>query len=236
MQRPKLAILGGTGALGTGLARCWAQAGYAVIVGSRDATKGAEACAALQAVMRQRGVISSDIVTLDNALAAAAGDIVIVTVPFAYQRALLEQVRVAVQGKIVVDATVSLVAPKVGTVQLPAEGSAGQVAQNVLGVGVRVVSAFQNVAALQLQEGRRTDCDVLVCGNDREARTSVISLVEACGMRGLHAGPIENAAAVEALTSVLITLNRQYKSHSGIRITGLGGHPVIGSASATTSV
>ena len=221
MDKPRLAIIGGTGALGTGLARRWAQAGYPIVIGTRDAEKGALACAALQALMAARGVASVDVAACGYEEAAKAGDIVVLTVPFAHQRATLETIRAAVQGKIVVDVTVALVPPKVGTVQLPPEGSAGQIAQELLGADVRVVSAFQNVAAHHLQEGHGVDCDVLVCGNDKEARAAVISLVEACGMRGLHAGPIDNAAAVEALTSVLITLNRQHKAHTGIRITGL---------------
>ena len=105
--------------------------------------------------------------------------------------------------------------------QLPKEGSAGQIAQELLGEEVAVVSAFQNVAAAHLQEGRGVDCDVLVCGNKKEARAEVIRLVEAAGMRGFHAGMIYNAAAAEALTSVLITINKQYGCHAGIRITGL---------------
>ena len=105
--------------------------------------------------------------------------------------------------------------------QLPEQGSAGQIAQELLGEDVRVVSAFQNVAAWHLQEGHGLDCDVLVCGNNKDARQEVITLVRAAGMRGFHAGPINNAAAVEALTSVLITINRQYKCHAGITISGL---------------
>jgi hypothetical protein len=108
-------------------------------------------------------------------------------------------------------------------VQLPDGGSAGQIAQQLLGDGVQVVSAFQNVAAAHLQEGHGLECDVLVTGNSKDAREIVVSLVEAAGMRGFHAGPIANAAAAEALTSILITINRRYKCHSGIRITGVEG-------------
>lgn len=221
MQKPRLAIIGGTGALGTGLARSWAQAGYPIIIGSRDTAKGAIACEQLRETLAQRGAKAVDVATLDYQDAAAAADIVVMAVPFAYQRDTLAAVREAVQHKVFVDATVALAPPKVGTVQLPAEGSAGQIAQALLGDGVRVVSAFQNVAAHHLQEGRGAQCDVLVCGNDLEARELVIALVHACGLRGLHGGPIENSAAAEALTSVLITLNRRYKGHAGIRITGL---------------
>jgi NADPH-dependent F420 reductase len=116
---------------------------------------------------------------------------------------------------------VPLVPPKVAKVQMPEEGSAGQIAQALLGKEVSVVSAFQNVAAHHLQEGKGIDCDVLVTGNNIEAREVVIGLVEAAGMRGFHAGPIANAAAAEALTSILIAINRRYKCHAGIQITGL---------------
>ena len=220
--RPTLAILGGTGDLGTGLARRWAQAGYRVIIGSRTLEKAAAACDGLRAVMAERGVDGVDVEAMENPDAAAAADIVTLTVPYSHQLSTLEQVQPALQGKILVDVTVPLVPPKVGRVQLPEQGSAGQIAQNLLGDGVNVVSAFQNVAAHHLQEGHGLDCDVLVCGDSKEARAAVIELVEAAGMRGFHAGPIANAAATEALTSVLITINRQYKCHAGISITGLG--------------
>ena len=134
----------------------------------------------------------------------------------------VKDVKKALKGKILIDVTVPLVPPKVGRVQLPKGGSAGQIAQELLGEDVHVVSAFQNVAAHHLQEGHGMDCDVLVSGNSKDARVSVIALVEAAGMKGYHAGLINNAAAAEALTSVLITINRQYKCHAGISITGLG--------------
>jgi 8-hydroxy-5-deazaflavin:NADPH oxidoreductase len=130
-----------------------------------------------------------------------------------------------VQGKVLIDATAPLRPPKVATVQLPPEGSAAKAAQDFLGAGVRVVSAFQDVAAHKLAElDREIDCDVLVTGNDQEAREQVIRLVEAAGLRGWHAGPIENSAAAEALTSILIAINRRYKiDGAGIRITGVPG-------------
>jgi NADPH-dependent F420 reductase len=218
---PVLAILGGTGDLGTGLARRWVQAGYRVIIGSRTQEKADAAAADLREVMAERGVAEFGVEAMENLAAAEAADIITLTVPFSHQAATLEQLRPALQGKILVDVTVPLVPPKVGRVQLPEQGSAGQIAQEILGEAVRVVSAFQNVAAHHLQEGHGLECDVLVCGNDKEARAEVITLIEACGMRGFHAGLINNAAAAEALTSVLININRQYKCHAGIRITGL---------------
>jgi NADPH-dependent F420 reductase len=219
---PILAIIGGTGDLGTGLARRWAEAGYQVIIGSRTQEKAEEAAAALRDVMAQRGHGSIAVQAMDNASAAQAADIVAITVPFSYQTTTLEAIRPALQGKILIDVTVPLVPPKVARVQLPPQGSAGQIAQSLLGEGVQVVSAFQNVAAHHLKDGHGLDCDVLVCGDSKEARQAVIELVEAAGMRGFHAGSITNAAAVEAMTSVLIFINKQYQCHAGIRLTGIG--------------
>jgi 8-hydroxy-5-deazaflavin:NADPH oxidoreductase len=218
---PVLAILGGTGDLGTGLARRWAQAGYRVIIGSRTQEKAEAAVLDLREVMAERGVADVAVEAMDNLSAAQAADIVTLTVPFAHQASTLEGVKPALQGKILIDVTVPLVPPRVARVQLPPQGSAGQIAQDLLGEDVAVVSAFQNVAAHHLQEGHGLDCDVLVCGNKKEAREAVIRLVEAAGLRGFHAGMINNAAAAEALTSVLITINKQYQCHAGIRITGL---------------
>lgn len=219
--RPVIAILGGTGALGTGLARRWIQAGYEVIIGSRTQEKAQAAVADIHGVMQARGVGSVAVRAMDNARAAECAAIVVLTVPFSHHASTLEAVKPLLQGKILIDVTVPLVPPKVARVQMPAQGSAGQIAQALLGEDVRVVSAFQNVPALHLKEGQDLNCDVLVCGNDKDARATVIELVEAAGMRGFHAGPINNAAAVEAMTSVLIFINKQYQCHAGVRITGL---------------
>ncbi|MBK6960082.1 MAG: NADPH-dependent F420 reductase [Gammaproteobacteria bacterium] len=215
--KPTLAILGGSGDLGGGLAFRWARAGYPIIIGSRSAEKAEQAAAELAA----KG-LAGKVRGLDNEAAARAGDIVVLTVPFANQAPTLEAIKAAVQGKILVDVTVPLVPPRVGTVQLPAGGSAGQIAQATLGEGVRVVSAFQNVAAAHLEDPEHDpDCDVLVCGNDADACAAVLALVAAAGMKGWHAGPIANSVVAEALTSVLITLNRRYKiPGAGFRITG----------------
>jgi 8-hydroxy-5-deazaflavin:NADPH oxidoreductase len=220
---PVLAILCGTGDLGTGLARRWAQAGYRVIIGSRTQEKAEQAANDLREVMAARGA-SAVVESMENLAAAEAANIVVITVPFSHQKSTLELVAPALQGKILIDVTVPLVPPRVARVQLPPEGSAGQIAQDLLGETVDVVSAFQNVAAAHLQDEGAVDCDVLVCGNKKEARAEVITLVEAAGLRGFHAGMIANAAAAEALTSVLITINKQYSCHAGIRISGLDSH------------
>lgn len=217
----KIAILGGTGALGTGLARRWAEAGYALVIGSRSQENAEQAVNDLRTVLTERGIKNLHISAADNISAAEQADIVVLTVPYAHHASTLESVKALVQGKIVIDVTVPLMPPKVGTVQLPALGSAAQEAQQLLGDNVKVVSAFQNVAAHHLQEGHGIDCDVLVAGNDKEAREQVVTLVEAAGMRGFSVGPIANSAAAEALTSVLIQINRQFKCHAGIRISGI---------------
>ena len=218
---PVIAILGGTGDLGTGLARCWGEAGFPVIIGSRTAEKANAAVASMEKILEERGISEMNLRSDENLRAAEEADIVAITVPFNHQQSTLEHVRPALKGKILIDATVPLVPPKVARVQLPESGSAGQMAQELLGEDVRVVSAFQNVAAHHLQKGTNAGCDVLVSGNNKDARSQVIELIEACGMRGFHAGSIANAAAAEALTSILIFINKQYKCHAGISLTGL---------------
>ncbi len=215
---PVLAILGGTGDLGTGMARRWSAAGYRVLIGSRGEEKAVAAAAAVEEVMASRGLSSHPVQGMTNLAAAEAAEIAILTVPFAHQAATLKGLTAALQGKILVDATVPLVPPKVGTVQLPPAGSAAAVARDALGEGVRLVSAFQNVAAHHLQGADAIDCDVLVSGDDAEAREAVVTLAKAAGMRGFHAGPLANAVAAEALTSVIIRINKRYGCRAGIRI------------------
>lgn len=216
----RIGIIGGTGALGSGLALRCAAAGHEVVIGTRDPTRGGEAATALITRLGEVGG-QTGLTASSNGEAARWGEIVIIALRFANQRETLDAIRDEVQGKIVVDTTVPLVPPKVMRVQLPAKGSAAQIAQELLGEGVRVVSAFQSVAAHHLAAMGDVPCDVLVSGNDRAARTTVIELARSMGINALHAGPLCNAAAAEALTSVLIFLNKEYNTHSGIRITGL---------------
>jgi NADPH-dependent F420 reductase len=220
-----VALIGGTGHLGAAIARRLARAGVPVVIGSRDAAKAAAAAAALSAECG-RPVGSGA-----NADAARAAGIVILTVPFASQEATLRDIAGAVAGKIVVDTTVPLMPPKVMRVQLPPEGSAAVRAQRILeealraggpaGEGVRMTSAFHNVAAHRLATDDPVDCDVLVFGDERAAREAVLRLVGLCGLRGLHGGALANSAAAEALTSVLIFVNKTYAADgAGLRITG----------------
>ena len=183
-DKETIAILGGTGDLGTGLAIRWSKAGYRMIIGSRTLPKAEKAVADLQEISPETPALP-----MENAAAAAAGDIVVLTVPAAHQLSTLAGVKQALAGKILIDVTVPLTPPKVGTVQLPPEGSAGKRAQNLLGDEVMVVTAFQNVAAHLLKEEVRIECDVLVAGNKKAARDKVMRLVQAAGMTGWHAGP-----------------------------------------------
>jgi len=211
-----IAILGGTGDLGGGLARQWSRAGYKIMIGSRTVEKGQAAAKALLDEFPDLNVTGHE-----NLEAARAADLVVLTVPFEHQLSTLETVKPGLVGKILIDVTVPLVPPKVGTVQLPESGCAAVQAQNFLGEDIFVVSAFQNVGAMHLQEDHAIACDVLVSGNKKMARETVIKLVEAVGLKGWHAGPLANAVAAEALTSILITINRHHGVEgSGIVITG----------------
>ena len=220
MADETIAILGGTGDLGTGLAIRWSKAGYKIVIGSRTLTKAQAAVADLEKISP-----TTPAAAMENADAAAEGDIVVLTVPAEHQISTLETVKSGLLGKILIDVTVPLVPPRVGTVQLPPEGSAGKRAQDFLGDDVQVVTAFQNVAAHLLKEDVKIECDVLVAGNKRSARDKVIQLAQQAGMTGWHAGPIENSAAAEALTSVLIQINRRHDiAHSGLQIVGQSEH------------
>ena len=215
---PSVAVVGGTGEQGRGLALRWSAAGYDVTIGSRAS---ARASAEVEKLNRLHSNISlsSD----DNKGAAGGADIIVLTVPFKFQQSTVEDIATCLDGKILVDVTVPLVPPRVARVQLPEAGSAVVNVQRILGDNVRVVSAFQNVSAHHLNDlNQKIKCDVLVCGDDAEAREETITLVTAAGMRGVHGGPLVNSVVAEALTSVLIGINRRYKiPGAGIIITGL---------------
>lgn len=213
-----IAVLGGTGPEGGGLALRWANAGHTVIIGSRDAARAQAAAEAINAKIGAERASGAA-----NAEAAAAAEIVVLTVPYAAHQATLESVKTACQGKILVDVTVPLVPGKVTRVALPPGGSASLEAQALLGPEVRVVTAFQNISAEHLQElGHAVDCDVLVCGDDKASKASVIGLAKDAGMTAFDAGPLANSVVPEGLTSVLIGLNIRHKvKSSGIKITGI---------------
>jgi NADPH-dependent F420 reductase len=213
-----VAIIGGTGILGSGLAKRWAAAGHAVVIGSRTADKAETAARALAV---KPGAPAARGAT--NAEAARLGEVVVLAVPWASHAQILDEIKGLVGGKVVIDTTVPLVPPRVARVQLPPETCAALAAQKRLGDVARVVAAFHNVAAHKLQTDAAIDCDVLVFGDDPQDRDVAIDLAAAAGLRGVHAGPLANAVAAEALTSVLIGINRNYKvDGAGIRITGIG--------------
>lgn len=216
----RIAIVGGSGDLGGGLAKRWARAGHDIVVGSRDAGRAA---AAAERLNREAG--TGRVSGLGNLEAAQACEIVALTVPYANHMPTLEAIRPALDGKILIDATVPLVPPRVRTVQVPEGGSCARAAQEMLGGGVRVVSAFQNAAASHLADlDHPVDCDILVCGNDPAARETVVGLAADAGMKAWHAGVIANSIVAEALTSALIFMNARYRiDGAGIRVTGAPG-------------
>jgi 8-hydroxy-5-deazaflavin:NADPH oxidoreductase len=212
-----VAVLGGTGKEGKGLAYRWAKAGYPVLIGSRTPEKAVTASGEVMELLDGSG----SVVGMSNQEAAQHAHIVVLTVPYAAHRDTLESVKDALKGKLLIDVTVPLVPPRVTRVQMPPAGSAAQEAQAIVGEGVEVVAAFQNISHEHLLGEGDVECDVLVTGTSKEARREAIKLVEAAGLIGWDAGPIENSVVVEGLTSVLIHINKQYGStHSGIKITG----------------
>lgn len=214
-----IAVLGGTGKEGSGLVLRWAQHGYRVLIGSREAERAAAKADELNAILG-----ASLIQGMSNEEAAAQADIVVLSVPYSAHQAILEAVKEQVQGKVLVDVTVPLQPPDVRTVHVPPGKAASLEAQALLGDGVKVVAAFQNVGAAHLKDLEHSvNCDVLICADDPEAKAHVAQLVEAIpGMRAIDAGPLANAVAAEALTPVLLYINKRYKvPGAGIRITGL---------------
>jgi len=215
---PIIAILGGTGKEGPGLAMRWARAGYSIIIGSRQLEKAQATAADLNAKL---GLIS--IRGLENHDAVREADLCVLTVVQSAHSAALEDLKEVLQGKILVDATarVDFMDPKP-----PPPPSAARVAQNILGAGVRVVAAFQNVPAHALKKdlSQQLNTDVLVCSDELPAAESVISLAKAGGMRAYYAGGLDNAIIVEGLTALLISINKQYKvKTASISVSGVNG-------------
>jgi NADPH-dependent F420 reductase len=217
-QMLSIAILGGTGKEGKGLAYRWAKAGYRILIGSRSPEKAKIAAMDLKKLVPGK----TDIEGLANIDAAQKADIVVLTVPYTAHRETLEASKTALQGKILIDVTVPLMPPKVTKVQMPPAGSAAEEAHEILGENVQVTSAFQNISHERLLHDEEVGCDVLVTGTSKEARLETLRLVAAAGLTGWDAGPIENSVVVEGMTSVLIGINKQYGSKSaGIKIAGV---------------
>jgi NADPH-dependent F420 reductase len=221
-----VSILGGTGEQGPGMALRWAKAGVEVIIGSRQQEKAARVAAELNQELGQELIKG-----LENPEAAAAAEVVALTVPFSAHRSTIESVKAQLQGKIFIDVSVPLDPDNPRKMRPPTAGSATEEAQELLGEAVKVVAAFQNVSASELRHhDHPIDCDVLVCGNDKDARQTVMQLVERMGLHPVDAGLVYNARTIESLTALLIGLNIRHKvKGSGIRITGLPVQASVGS-------
>jgi NADPH-dependent F420 reductase len=214
----KIAIVGGTGEQGPGLALRWALAGEEVIIGSRSQERAEKVAAELNAELGQPLIRG-----MENSQAADTAEVVVLTVPYTAHVSTLESVKAHVQGKIFIDVSVPLDPDNPRRMKMPPAGSATEEAQVLFGPQTKVVAAFQNVSAHLLHDPHHAiDCDVLVCGNDVEAKKTVMGLVAKMGLRAYDVGPAESARVVEGMTSILIRLNIRHKSKSaGVRITGL---------------
>ena len=236
MSRP-IAVLGGTGPAGMGLALRWARAGETVIIGSRDVGRAQRAAEQIRqriadnaragapsTVARRRS--APDVSGMENSAACACSDLLVLTVPFEGQAALLKQLKGAIRpGSILIDATVPLAASVGGRPSRTLgvwQGSAAQQAAELVPPGVSVVAAFQNVSAEVLNGDDDVECDVIVCGDDAKATAIAMELAAKIpGVRALDGGKLENARIVEQITALLIGLNIRHKGHSGLRVTGL---------------
>ena len=217
-----IAIIGGTGPAGMGLALRWARAGETIIIGSRDEQRAQLAAAAIQLKVGNEARVSG----MENRAACAAADILMLTVPFEGQAALLKHLKPAItEGSILIDATVPLAASVGGRPSRPLgvwQGSAAQQAAELVPTGVSVVAAFHNASADLLNGDAPVDCDVVVCSDDADAAQLTRELAAKIpGVRAIDGGKLENARIVEQITALLIGLNIRHKGHAGIRITGL---------------
>ncbi len=213
----RIGIVGGTGREGRGIAIRWAAAGHDVTIGSRDAAKGAEKAAELSAA---HGVALAG---TDNARACEGAEVVLLSIPFAGHSETVRELAPLLRGKVVIDLTVPLKPPAVRTVSLPPSKAVCLATQEILGDASKVVGALHHISSEHLAgEAHAIDCDVLVCGDDPDARALVVGLVGDLGLRGIEAGVLANAIALESLTPVLLFINKKYGANgAGIRITGL---------------
>ncbi len=217
-----IAILGGTGPAGMGLALRWARAGEAIIIGSRDARRAREAADGIKEIIGDQARVSG----MENSAAYAAADILVLTVPFEGQATLLKQLKPAIRpGSILIDATVALAASVGGRASRTLgvwQGSSAQQAAELVPKGVSVVAAFHNLSAELLNGDDPLDCDVIVCSDDANAAQLTRALAAKIpGVRAIDGGKLENARILEQITALLIGLNIRHKGHGGIRITGL---------------
>jgi NADPH-dependent F420 reductase len=214
----RIAVLGGTGKEGRGLALRWAKAGHSVVIGSRDAERARSKAKELSELS------GKDLSGSDNVSAASGAEVVLLSVPYSGHAALLSELRSALEGRIVIDITVPLQPPRVREVHLPAGQAAALEAQAILGTGARVVAALHHVSSVHLGDvDHALEGDVPVCSDDEAARAVVMGLVGDLGMRAIDAGSLRNAIALESLTPVLLHINKKYKVEgAGIRFVGVG--------------
>jgi NADPH-dependent F420 reductase len=216
---PTVAVIGGTGKEGKGLAYRWLRAGYRVILGSRSSEKAAAAASELSKLLgKAPGVVAG----ASNLDAAKQAGIVVITVPYAAHTDILASIKPTLDGKLLIDATVPLVPGQLTRTKMPSAGSAAQETRQLLGETVEVAAAFHNISHEHLFRTDPIDCDVLVTGTSAAARAATLMLVTSAGLRGWDAGALENSAVSEGLASVLIHINKKYGTqHAGIRITGV---------------
>lgn len=212
----RIAVVGGTGKEGRGMALRWARAGHSVFIGSRDADRAREAATELSA---QAG---SNIQGGENTEAVAASELVVLSVPYSAHASTLSALKSALAGRVLIDITVPLQPPKVTHVNLPAGQSAALEAQAILGSETPVVAALHHVSAVHLRDlDHAIECDVLACSDDKPALERALALIRDLGVRAVDAGPLRNAIALESLTPVLLHINRTLKGSAGIRLTGV---------------
>ena len=212
----QIAVVGGTGKEGRGMALRWAHAGHSVFIGSRDAARAKEAAAELSA---QAG---SNIQGGENTEAVEASELVVLSVPYSAHASTLGALKSALAGRVLIDITVPLQPPKVTSVNLPAGQAAALEAQAILGSETPVVAALHHVSAVHLRDlDHAIECDVLACSDDKPALELALGLIRDLGVRAVDAGPLRNAIALESLTPVLLHINRTLKGSAGIRLTGV---------------
>lgn len=213
----RIAVIGGTGKEGGGMALRWAHAGHEVFIGSRDGAKAQAAAVELGAAAGRtiRGGSNAD--------AIAASEIAVLSVPYAAHASTLNELKAVLAGRVLIDITVPLQPPKIGSVNLPAGQAAALEAQAILGDETPVVAAMHHVSAVHLRDlAHEIDCDVLACSDDKAALEQAMALIRDLGVRTFDVGPLRNAIALESITPLLLTLNRQQKGRStGIRLTGV---------------
>ena len=235
MEEHKIAIIGGTGDLGFGLALRWARAGAQVVIGSRDEKKAQDSAERVKEKLRESASPPERVLVsgLENTQAAAMASIVVLAIPFPSQVTILKSIRGFLKNAVVVDTTVPLAATLGGKSSRLLgvwQGSAAEQARELIPTTTPLLAAFHNLSADALQDlSAVLDCDILVCGDDQSAKENLFPLVNLIpGLRPLDAGPLEMARIVEGMTALLISLNRRYRTHhTGIRITGLET-PIIG--------